>query len=649
MNPSFTHSTEAITHDSDPKYLTFERLSTDPADQAGEGRVVHVIGQELPLPSLIVGNSPGTTGPTLGDLTLGNLAADKNSISLQFEPPIHNSDLETTGTSTVKFSELTGGQLTFRMFTNVAGGQTFTLTAAQIVALAAAQGKSNMSEAYLDLTDFVWEPGMHNPFQIMRADVTCDTTFTASTAIDASLSLSEGLIAKDDVGPNYDLIPALPAASLTTGGYVNYLGSGYTIDPTSRLTVQLKLTGTSTTSGVLHLQLNLDNSSSLGEFTITTDQLKALATAQGNLGKTTLQVSSVDLGWDLSGLAGRTVTSIDWVVSTGFASSGFAMANPSSIGISYGSAHDTMTVVSVATEHHTNPFGGWGSGTPTFTISGDWRSNSDTFEQLSVDVDAISVKNNALTSQLSLQSTAVIMDGVAIYSFMAAHVGWTITGGLPAQNMIHNYGPSSVHEPSIFRLAIKSGMPETPSYDVISSFDPLNVAGTFTDGLSRTQVLSTTSIEFRVSLYPIDSPLTYGSTVVTSPYEVRQRNLPLFKLNVTGTPPNPESPPTFVIAMFGSQGSPDKDEQLLREWTPLSFETLKATGITAPASIASITVANHYPGLPDNFSGIAVFPSKECIGPWNYIRFMLLPAEGKLGSDYTGLYLTITANARELF
>lgn len=640
MERSFSSSTESIAHDSDPKYLTFERLSDDPSLQTGEGHVTEVIGNELPLFTLESGDEPGDTGPRLEDLTEGVT----NSITLQFEPPVHNSDLVTTiAPHAVTFSQLNGGSITFDIGLDDASVLSITKTAIQLSALAVAQGNGSLSEAFIDLTGTTLPLGRTI---VGPVTATCTVDFASSNGLNTALSLSEGLILQDSLGANEYLLTPYDSCSLTHDSTVSQISiAPYVILPSSHLLAQFKLVGSTASGGVATVTFNLDNSTSIGPFQITTNALKTLATSQGVLGQSHINVSNVDLGWDLSGLSGRTIISIDWAITTAFASSGYLLGDPSSLAISYGSSHDTITNVNATgTYHHVNPIDGWGADTPVFTIGGVWVSDSSVWETLEIDVDASSVLSNAEPSQMTLQSTGVIIDGGSIFSFFETHVGWTING-LASSNMVANYGPSSIHSPSVFRLAIKSGEDETPSYDVISSFNPLDVAGTFTNTMSSIEVDETTRVEFRVSLFPHDSQPVYGSTVVTEPYEIRHRNLPLFKLFPTGSP---SEGLTFDIAMFGSQGTPDKNDNSLREWCPLPFNVVKGSGLTANVVTASILIDQHSPNLPDNFGGVAVFPTKEVVGPWNYIRFVLKPSEGKVNADYNDCFLIITANAREL-
>jgi hypothetical protein len=640
MNHSFSECTEAITHDSDPKFLTFERLSTNPEFQAGEGHVVSVIGQELSLSTIETGDGPFEAGPTVGDLTDGT----GNVVSLSVEPPVLTRNLIVTdGSPVVTLADLVDGEFTITFHFTDSSTLVVTKTAAEIRSYAIAQGVGGSSVAYVsfpqsDLTSVIGKTLGNATYQTVTHTT---VPFTASVSMNAHTSKVTTIYPGSS---NFvDLTNGFPTrldGTLDVGWNTNYQ-----FQTGDHLRLYFTLVGAPTVGGDLSVSFVLDNAAVLGPLHVTATALRAIAASKGTLDETHITVSSTELGWDLSYLANRTIVSIEYSLTNVFAANGsYSMGNGSSIQIQH---TDTLSpITSPGTWSHPVSMSGWGSNIPDLQIDVDWRSNFDDFELLVINLAATDILSKTLIGQLPLQNADIDFTGL-ISSFIATHVGWTIAG-VESASMSSNYGPASIEEPSLFELTMVVPIDDSEVRHLITNIDPLDVSGSFDPVIGRNVITTSTRIELRIALFSEDEPGVYGSNVVTHPYEIRQRNLPLFKFRLYDGRLNQETPLTFDVLMFGSQGTPGVDKNLLREWCIVPMDVLTNAGLSLGNASKAINVDQHYPGLPDNFGGAAIYPAKEVVNPWNYIRFVIKPTQGKVNADYNNCYLTITANAREL-
>jgi hypothetical protein len=278
---------------------------------------------------------------------------------------------------------------------------------------------------------------------------------------------------------------------------------------------------------------------------------------------------------------------------------------------------------------------------PVFLFHANWVSDSSTWVNVTMDLDAATILAACSSGQLTSQSTVVEIGNSFFYP---TYDGWNM-GGMPFSNMVGNYGSTpAMTPPSDFAVGFSNGS----SGGIFSHFNPLNVVGTWTPTSVQKVIDAGARLQVGINLYPLDVAPSYGSVVVTEPYELRQRNLPLFKLHVYGPGVGGESPPTFDVKMFGSQGTPNESNDL-REWCPMNINYMNNAGLYLDNLVVHVPTDQHYPNMPDNYGGMAIWVPKEIVGPWNYIRFVLTPSEGRINSDYTNCYLTITAAARELY
>jgi hypothetical protein len=637
MNRSFTESTEAVTHDSDPKYLRFQRISDDPTKQAGEGVVVERIGTELALSTLESGDVPAVPGPRVGDLTGGT----SNSVTLQLQPPVHNDDLtQTLPGGTAVFNDLTAGEITVHLLFTDTTTQDIVITAAELKACAIAQGYGAMSSTFINLLPkwYTLPAGK----VIATATMTTTTAFATSGGLNATASYYLYLAINNPAS----LIVIAGTAHMNTGSTVTESPGAYTIQPGDYLGLSVTLIGGAVHGGVAEVSFTLDDSSVLGPFPITSGALKTLADSNGRGAQTQLLVLSTDLGWDLSGLVGHSIVSVTFQITSPFSSSGYLMYAGSNIAVIDGVVNAAFPfITSLGT--YTAPFvAGPYATAPVMTVMGIWLADSSTYVDLLFPLDAASIVSAANSGQRLARSTVVDMYNSVLYP---TYDGWTM-GGLFASSMTANYTSShspTIQEPSLFTIGFSSSGAGAPFSDV----DPLNVAGTWAPGVVQRPIAADARLQVGINLFPADVPASFGGNILTEPYEVRLRNLAAFKFHVYGPGTNQDTPgPTFDVVMFVSQGSPEKGDNSLREWAalPINWTNTLGPGFVDNA-MASISVDEHFPNMPDNFGGALVFPAyNNNHGPFNYIRFLITPSEGKHNVDYVNMFLTITANAREV-
>jgi hypothetical protein len=159
---------------------------------------------------------------------------------------------------------------------------------------------------------------------------------------------------------------------------------------------------------------------------------------------------------------------------------------------------------------------------------------------------------------------------------------------------------------------------------------------------------------------------------MTEPYELRHRNLPAFHFRTLGQFPETESK-TYQVAMFVSQGPVPNHlgtSVLDRnwDWTQIAlqyFDTHDTVGMPFVESIPRFLIdnSNSALALPVAYRGYNVmiptagfingepgmYTPGSLIGPWNYVRFMIMPTMIESSpTNYDGWLLEIVANAREV-
>jgi hypothetical protein len=470
--------------------------------------------------------------------------------------------------------------------------------------------------------------------------MTMNTQFGA--AVSSATDMSEG--SYTDTGPGLGVV-----VGLTDKLVLNVVLAGNNaLSSPNYVTLQLRppVTNDDLSAGIVQVRFTLDDASVVGPFEIAASDLTAFADANSLGGVQSISPLSTDLSWDTSGIVGHSIVSIEFTVTEPYASSpGFG--GGSTIRINTGPTNITYADLN-ALGDFTNAFvAGPFSSAPVFTILGTWIADPGTIVNLQCNVDAASVLSFASGGQLTTQSNVIDMYNTEL---VTNYLGWFM-GGIVSSNMVNNYGSShtpTIQAPSQFRLGFSSG----GSGSLFGTFDPLNVAGTWSPGSVQTNIAADARLQIGLELYPKDTPATFGGKILTVPYELKNRNLTAFKFHIFeagGVPVTGDGPfPTFDVVMFVSQGTPKDNDSNFREWAniPINFTTNTSSFIDN--QIASIPVDEGYSGLPNNFGGSIVIPSNNFQGPWNYVRFYISPSDGFHNDDYTGMILTITSNAREL-
>jgi hypothetical protein len=194
----------------------------------------------------------------------------------------------------------------------------------------------------------------------------------------------------------------------------------------------------------------------------------------------------------------------------------------------------------------------------------------------------------------------------------------------------------------------------TNMFSILPTTDILDLTGTPQD-------LDRASLDIALWLYPASVPPVppgFNNILATKPYELRSRNVPAFRFNFY--PVNPAAPPPqtdleIQVVALVSQGKVE-DETLWTKIPALSFGNSHALGATSDYTVLSFPARLGF--LPLDMQGdIVKIPQGtstvdgDFVGPWNYIRFLLLNFNGESThgtQDYTGWKLEVIANAREL-
>lgn len=161
-----------------------------------------------------------------------------------------------------------------------------------------------------------------------------------------------------------------------------------------------------------------------------------------------------------------------------------------------------------------------------------------------------------------------------------------------------------------------------------------------------------------ITLTPTSEDATTAPLLVTEPYEIRQRNLPAFLFTITppAIPPDETSRSIFVRT-FVSQGptkNPESTDAPTFRWTQIPMQMFGTSAVNGTTnSINTLPVPDLFTDLPIEYSGNMLQPASggnllDFIGPWNYIRFIILKPLTDPDVDYSGFNLSITANAREV-
>jgi hypothetical protein len=258
-----------------------------------------------------------------------------------------------------------------------------------------------------------------------------------------------------------------------------------------------------------------------------------------------------------------------------------------------------------------------------------------------IPIDATSILTNPLVTRTVLDPYGqdVFADWTHVY--FASFEGWTIVS--EAITATANYGVSA-HGPLAATSIINTLIVSIGGGSEWGHIQPL-VTPVATPPASIPYVVdSETHFRIFIRTDPATTAAVDPPILVTEPYEIRQRNLPAFKFSFSGAG---DTPPTIGIKLMVSQGDPTGNpDNTHREWTQITVDSVVSGTVYKEILAPGLSTSQQYTNLPDNYSGAVLTISKEFAGPWNYARFII--DSSPLAPDYSGIFLQIIANAREL-
>jgi hypothetical protein len=632
---SFNTQTDAATYDSDPKYLNFDQVVIDGSYDGTDVDIGPIL--DLGLVTNPTGTPP-VLGPLLGGLTGGDSAP-----------------------AGITPAGISSGETTILVTFTDASTMSIDLTFAAFQALAATQGLSSVNPGTVDLNALVdITPNVGKTIDSITTsnisdwnNATSDMNFSLSffqiklggTAFAGAFGIQSG--GGQGLGPGLGVV--VPPAS--------HLGIGYDFVSTAaaspnKLTLQIQPQITNAqlgADGLVSVSFVLDDLSVVGPYDIGADEIFTLATAMSQLNQPGLTFTSTDLEWDLSALAGHTITAIHWDVNPVFTASPYPLGNTSNITMSVNYSvptHITIGNLTVFSLGNGAPWiaGGWLAASPTIQITAAWLATVVIGVDVPVDsaaiVAAIAAQKPTLLSSQDIAYTDLV--AIATASVTNPYNGGKIMG--VTQTITADYGDSVLAPDATAAIEFRYDAPW--GSQVLYTVEPILGTLTVTPGPGVSpfpQTINNDTIIMRIALRPLTIPAIPAVIYATQPYELRQRNLPAFKLVITGTPSD-EDVHEFVAYCLCSQG-PIAGKW---EWTPLQCSILDDNaGVIGINHIVVDAAHGNITDYPSGYgNGIMIIPQKEYTGPWNYIRFVFLPTT--IPSVLTGFGLQVIANAREV-
>ena len=514
----------------------------------------------------------------------------------------------------------------------------FTLSSAQLIALATAQSQLGNSNGLLDISS-IFDMAGYIGSSLTRVQLSHPDLFPAwvssvpidkvSSSLDYELQSSNvpftstGIIntnLTDDGSWDQSFSPAIPILT------------GY------KLLVNFGLTGTATSASWGPLLVHVD------QFKIRADEMGEGGTAETGMYSTWNGVQGFP--WDLSGLVGKTITSIDANVTNAFTGRGLGDTSTISLQLR-GNANPLcmQQIFGTGISHHSpiQP--------QAVTASGD---GSDilihlTLEPLSTlltfTCSASDILAAATDAQKAAQSAFVDMGA----DLLAPYIGYTMSINSAFDHMVYAYGPASMNDSSTLLIQVPY-VAGHGTWEDLKSAPPTVVSQNSIGGVI---IDSDTRIQVGLSLTPLstpDVPAHYLPLLMTEPYETRSRNNPAFRVIWSG--PHNGSTLNLNCQMFGSQG-PVRDDGTAWEWTPIPVNILKSGNAYIDNIIATLNILE-LPTIPPNptYSGDMLTVSNNFRAPWNYVKLWFYCDLGEAGArrenDYAGLTVQVIANAREL-
>lgn len=405
-------------------------------------------------------------------------------------------------------------------------------------------------------------------------------------------------------------------------------------------------------SGSIELEINFSDATYVN-FTVGHADLVALATAQGvaNLGSAAIDITSLVPGW--AGFSTKSISGIVWNSGSGAVNFNTTPASTGSITgeLQIGEGVDVLKgllPIPALTNVSVSPIQPVFANPVMLTVTLATTFNSAT---VTMPIDATTLKTTSDFGPFSPgQQFAMYRRSVDFVPY----VGWNITE--IDVNILTGYAAEgAIDQASYFNWSVGSNNPDVPFLQMTYLGDT-PPQFTHTNFGLPTVVDTNTSIFALFSLLPASSPPSTNPLLWTEPYELRQRNRPAFKIVVKG--PNDETNKAASVFCFGSQGPFTPDRKMEWTWLPSicvgTGQALVNAGAHIPMIDPNATVAE----LPHEYQGWSILLGQgsgvDVKGPWNYIRFLIVPGQVYPSTDpvsyydLTGYSMEIVANAREL-
>ena len=651
MRESFNTNVEAVTHDSDPKFLRFFQVDRDTGNETIYGGNLGAANNPTPLPPF--------DGPKIGDLTGG--------ISPIVFPI---------------YDDITGGDFTLTVTCTDTTTAAKTIGFAEFKTTADDQGKGNHNDDKVDMvlsysggTD--WGPVLSGK-TIDTLRISLNTPITSSSGTNNSATTfirfyvgNDHFVELDDItqigtnevtglGLAFDVLSMDPLVRIKQ----DYVGSGApnTISIITEPPAELNATYWGLVQGNVTVRFT-DTEANNYDFPITFTALKTVA---ATIGLQKYSATSFQLGWDLSALIGHTIASIyfvgpgasSWKFGFSALSSNFVGSN-SSLEVVYNLNQSNPAIYPGSFMRNPDDLiiGAVGAlpydGTFNFNIVIELRSGPELNTPVSVNVAAtdilsglsvpqkdesrhinyppMPIEDIGTGDQQGFLVTSIEFNGVGTYGMSGA----TITSNV--QFIVEfNDNPNQYHAGGMHGITL--GTNDT----IVPTFEPFKLAS----------VDYGAHLGMYFDLYPSSTPETNLPLLMTEPYELRQRNIPAFRLmfnRVDGE----ETYPAVNVQMLASQGPINSGSSISWEWTPIPCDVLLKATATKEVETPLLTVnGTNIDNMPLNYGGVMLTVPKEYVGPWNYIRlwfYAQAPVEGVRQEQFlNGHIVLVQANAREL-
>jgi hypothetical protein len=632
-NESFNRSVEAITHDSDPKYLRFVEFdrNNDPPTEVifNTGNLGEANNPATPASGAIV-------GPKIADLTGG----------IALGAPLTIGDLS-DGTTHAILSFL--GGTTIESDITCSGGE-------GINTLAVVQGKDGLTDGTLsyigtslDLSSAVGKTldsiTLTNtvPYGPAGLDKAA-TTFKPKISGSSPIGLHQLL---DGNSTTFGSLGIVIAGGDDFRLRIQMVGTQTSHPNAVTLTIEPPCTLAGLDAGSVSIVFTTDDSGTYA-FPLLYSNLQAHGVG---IGVQKYSATSFQLGWDLSPLIGKTILFVSIAGTIPWHESGpFDLGTSSHIDIVYNLDQSNPAVWPGA--KMLNPFVGIDiptvgalpyDGTFNFNIVLQLRSSFNFNASLPVAATNIlaSLSGPELTEFQHLNSPPL---PITTFDFSAIH-DYVITAA--SFDAATSYGMVGATVNSKLQLILQMADDNNQQHPVgmihgvtmgtndaaVPPFDPVLITGNADLGMY-------------FDLYPHSTPDLLPLLLFTEPYELRHRNLPAFRFYFTYG--GQQEGALLNVKMFVSQGKVDTSPQEWL-WTPCPVDVLDNTTALKEQAFAHLDIVDEgITGLSAEYGGSMLIVPKEYTGPWNYIKFLLYTPDGQDVSVLNAGIVNILANAREV-